>query len=391
MGKINVSKDAVVKIIVQKSVLKADVIEKNGDIFVYGDSNSVNAVLRSIYEKEDITLGDLIRSGRVVIDSDKVWDNYEVVGDAYFVKRTDVKEKEEKEKEAKALKEKAEREKAEREKAEREKAEREGREKAAREKAEKEAREKAAKEKTKEKGSSSEDDDSKKRIRLTHINKKAIAWTLFGIFGIACIYTWVKGKTGNNTVNTNTTNTRYEDSNNTYTGNSNSYVSQTTGKTVTYTEPETPEYDTYDYSSLGSSIVSEDMETQLSSIERITNKNMNKTYNFENLVIDDDYNTVKIFSDMRNKVITGNCSPEDFVECMVKYINEGGEYIDGCPVERFYSLYPYSRFIIARGTQGILTKCPGYNRDGYNFEAVATLVDPIGNDTYVLLVNSRHK
>ena len=335
----------VYKIYVQGSVLKANVIVNDALIDKLDNANEINRVLETIYLRENTNLLELIKDKRVVISSSKVWDKYQVTANKYFT--TLVKEGE---------------------------------------------KTPPVKEDNPPKKDEDDDDtkDSPKRVKLRSVGTKILLWSTFGVMvyaGIAAIINHVnKNSTRNYVPPTNDDEDQYRvtinDNGNIYTYNmKEDDLVQEAYKPEAYKEEKTnDDSNTYDYTSYGSSIGYEELNVQLDSIDRCTIHNVDKLYQFEILVVNDDVNAVKAFSDMRNDVINGVCSPEDFCDTMIKYIFENGSYINGNFVERYHSTHPYAQYIFVRGTQGILGKCHDYNRNGYDFNAAAELLENTADD-----------
>ena len=81
-----IPKTAKIKIDTQGSDLKAFIEFPDKDVIKLDNVDSINTVLRNIYEKEGVSLANLLNAGRVIIRSTRVWDKYNVTGNGYFCK-----------------------------------------------------------------------------------------------------------------------------------------------------------------------------------------------------------------------------------------------------------------------------------------------------------------
>lgn len=113
-----------------------------------------------------------------------------------------------------------------------------------------------------------------------------------------------------------------------------------------YYEPE------YRYSHIGSIIEDRDIDTQLDRIDDIALRR--EFFMFETAVVAEDYDIVKIISDMRNQVMNGSLEPKLFLDCVCPYIFEGKTSINGQSVKPFYELLPFGKYTINRMVEGVL-------------------------------------
>ncbi len=145
------------------------------------------------------------------------------------------------------------------------------------------------------------------------------------------------------------------------------------------------DYTNYRYSSVGSNVEDIDLSTQL---DRIDNDALRReSFLFETLVVSEDYDPVKIISDMRNQVMNGTLSSKDFLDSVCPYIYEGINTIKGKTVKSFQDILPFGKYTIYRMTQGVLQedrKDNYYNSTpvsvNYTFDLLAPTLDNCAND-----------
>ncbi len=148
------------------------------------------------------------------------------------------------------------------------------------------------------------------------------------------------------------------------------------------------EFVDYNYGSLGSSLDYEDMATQLDVIDNYAIRN--EQFQFENLVIADDYDAIYAINNMRNDVLNGSCDNKTFMDTIVRYVFENNNYINGSFIESYNSLHPYAQYIVTRISQGMLQTCYDYNN--YDVQTLIDTYNTIGSELYTsLTANTKTK
>ena len=388
-----------------------DYVDKK-DITVSGVS-SINNILRELYAKEGKTFADLINEGRVEISSAAVWEKYDLLSNMLFVKigksktkkasTKDLEDKSEKEPEDKTGKEPE-------DKSEKEPEDETG----------KEPEDETGKEPEDETGKEPEDDselgddgaydplpvggdkkgkdgekpekgkDTKgKKVSLRSVGFKALA----GLVGVVVAYVGIghlnkyfSKKDSNNTSkgpekelsidineNGNEIHTTYNLPSDEELITTINYDPNTE---AFYVEPEeTPQVEEtqrveeehveyvpqniegHDFTSLGSIIQFDEMETQLDVIDRAAVER--KSFAFENLVVADDYDAIHALNVLRENAINRNddYSNSEYMQALINYVFHNGNYVNGNFVEGFNSLHPFGQYIVIRMSQGQLLVC----------------------------------
>ena len=131
------------------------------------------------------------------------------------------------------------------------------------------------------------------------------------------------------------------------------------------------------YADLGSSVDSDDMGSQLDTIDGSVMKRV--PFQYENLVVPDDYDAIRAISNVRNKILSGELTHQQGMDMLAKYYFEGNRYVDGLFIEPYESLSPYARFIVIRVSQGVLQWDIKYKGNGeymlFDFDTISPSYD----------------
>ena len=173
--------------------------------------------------------------------------------------------------------------------------------------------------------------------------------------------------------------------------------------------------DSATYGSLGTADYSDSMEDQLNYINEVCFYNIPQIYNFmngqplegsvqscnlHNLVVESDRDAVREMVNLRNMVVQNaynsrntTLTRNDVINVLNQYINyvfEGGNSINGRTVKSYYSLSPYSQYVITVLGQSLLQLCPDYSykttNNSYNFENLSSTFEGMSNITYSSLI-----
>lgn len=355
---LKIPKDAKITINAKGTTLKGDIEFSDKSIITLDNVTSINTVLHEIYETELITFGDLIRSGRVIIGSSKVWEKYDLIDKGYFSKiATKVDKKTvttdstvEPKKEESSTKEAV--------------TESHDKEDAVVEVVEDVKEDKKEKKEKKD-----------KKITLKSIGKKAI----IALMGLGVVY--YGGKTLVEKLTKKATTNKYRVEVN----EENSHAYNATDEEIMQNIMEEAMSDEERYAHLGSSISYDEMAKQLEVIDDMALKN--QPFQFENLVVSDDYDAIYALNSMRINAINGNNnSKRAFMNTIVKYTFDHQNYVNGSFIEDFDNLHPYARYIVIRMSQGVLQTIRDYDcSTDYairNFDSLSSEYNNIGDSLY---------
>ena len=433
-----IPKTAKIKIDTQGSDLKAFIEFPDKDVIKLDNVDSINTVLRNIYEKEGVSLANLLNAGRVIIRSTRVWDKYNVTGNGYFCKIVkDVDKKVIKDDSTKTEPTKVEPVKTEPVKTEPAKSEPVKTEPVKTEPAKTEPVKaepvktepvktepvkaepvKAEPKKsngtvTRTKGDSSNAKvtKGKTRILLRDVNRNSLVWfsllvlTTIGITGTIHIIKHRKSNNSNPSNNNNEYRQEISNDDKQYTANLPSDEELINNRSV-YEEVFHPEenasnqeYVDYGYQEnqgryayLGSCVEDKDMRMQLDEIDNSVYQQ--RQFQYENYVVADDFDAIYAISNLRNAVLNHICSPKEFLDQVVEYIFEDGYYVNSSFIEKYESLNPLAKFIVIRMTQGVMQWDTNYtkyvNGELYNFDKFAEEFDIKGDAVFnVLMQNER--
>ena len=134
---------------------------------------------------------------------------------------------------------------------------------------------------------------------------------------------------------------------------------------------------TYRYADSGSAVKYDDMKTQIQTINDVCIGYQPCT--LEELVVQSDYNAIAVINNMRNRVLTGSCDANTYLNNIVNYIFEGGNIFDGSVIKTYDSLSPFAQYIVLVSSETILQKCPYYEHktaaNSYNFNILVNSYD----------------
>ena len=134
---------------------------------------------------------------------------------------------------------------------------------------------------------------------------------------------------------------------------------------------------TYQYTGVGSAVKYDDMETQIQTINDVCIGYQPCT--LEELVVESDYNSIAVINNMRNRVLTGSCDANTYLNNIVNYIFEGGNIFDGTVIKTFDSLSPFAQYVVLVSSETILQRCPYYEHttaaNSYNFNILLNSYD----------------
>lgn len=253
--------------------------------------------------------------------------------------------------------------------------------------------------KTEEKKDSEEEKKSNKwLIKLKKVYRKPIAWvsTVVLVGGIAAVASTLKNHSNDNAdannyptyrvdIDNNGQQYSYNTSDDVYRADvdNNGYYDGSYDTNQSY-------YNNYGrYADLGSSVDYDDIVTQLDTIDNSVMRREQLQY--ENLVVPDDYDAIYSIRNMRDNVLNGTCSQKDFMDTLVQYVFEDGNYVNGNFIEKYQSLKPFAKYIVIRISQGALQWDTNYVRYGsmrYDFNNLASIYDSFGSDLYTILTQN---
>ena len=136
-----------------------------------------------------------------------------------------------------------------------------------------------------------------------------------------------------------------------------------------------------------------DMEVQLQAINDACFGY--RSASFANSVVGSDEYTIRVISDMRNRVVNGTCTTREFLDCVVEYIYEGKKVFDGKTVKAWNEISAFSRYIVLASGHSVLQMYPDYRyvtaEGAYDFNWLASSFEPLVDGTYRVLTNQgRH-
>ena len=407
---IKIPKNTVIKLDVQGRTLKGDIKFSDSDVITLKDVDSINTILRNIYEKESKTIKDLINEGRVVIGSSKVWDNYVLTSSGYFVKNAKEKVVERvvveepktvdiipSEKEEAAEKVVVEEPKTVERIEETTKVVPE-----AVETTEKVTEPVVGSDgaisvvETSDKKEETKKDTSETgtKIKLKTLGKYALALIAGGVIlvhGLPIIENALSNLSNpdptNPNKNQNEENSSYEsvgavevdgDYGTTVITDDGIYVDETPNY---YYEAEGNVYYEYGFAYDDESIIEQTQTVNNFCYE-------NRTANFENLVVASDKDAIKKICDMRDAVINGTCSYYDFMNNICDYVISNSSRFNGKGVTSYYSLKPFAQYITLVCGQTMLQQDYTYQAPSgrvYPFDEVIELLNDQFNETCMKL------
>ena len=131
------------------------------------------------------------------------------------------------------------------------------------------------------------------------------------------------------------------------------------------------------YADLGSSVDSDDMGSQLDTIDGSVMKRV--PFQYENLVVADDYDAIRAVSNVRNKILSGELTHQQGMDMLAKYFFEENRYVDGSIIEPYITLSPYAQYIVVRVSQGVLQWDINYKGNGdymlFDFDTISPSYD----------------
>lgn len=143
----------------------------------------------------------------------------------------------------------------------------------------------------------------------------------------------------------------------------------------------------YEYENLGSIVTSDSMELQVKTIDDLTNdkENIFRAFEFEELVVPDDYAAIKALSDLRNIAIANPEQRNVIMSIIEEYILGGSNYINGSFYEGYDNLHPFGKYIAVSIGKGVLAITEGYQGRIYDRDEVINQLKKYSNDAYVVL------
>lgn len=375
---INIPKKAKIKLTIERQLMVCIISYSDGDVIKLSGVESINTVLRNIYDKEGIKFRDLINSGRLTIDNGKIWDYYDLDENNYFVKMSEVK-KTVTEAPVKPEKE----------------------EKIIESSVEPETKPETTVAETKEEADGSitpvveepgktetkTEPEKKKGIKLRKVFKKAAAWgAILVLTGLGAL--GVSKDLGNIFSGKNSSGGTYNNENDedgksyttTFTSNDDDLIQRSLSNQQNNNVYYNP------YESLGSCL-DEDIEIQLSTIDQEAVFE-ERPFQFENLVVSNDYDAIYALNSVRNKALNGSCSYYTYLDTLVRYMFKNDNYVNGSFIESYNSLNPYAQYIVVRMSQGALDRCRDYNANGYDFNKLVDNYNNYGCDLFVRLTQN---
>ena len=405
-----IPKSAKIRIDAQGQALKGTIEFADKDVITLDNVDSINTVLRNIYEKEGNSLGDLINDKRIVIASSKVWDKYNLSNGKFFIKNDKVKDEpvvirstptvvptdsvpvtpvvDDSKKDTVVVSDPVVAEAPvvsspvvsdpapvvvpdtvltdESDKEE-----------------EKEdvavVHDDGALDVTDAKTSEKKKTNSKTKVKLKKIGVGALAVIAAGVVlcvGLKSIFD--KDSSNSNTNDNKRNDDRRVDTSpipeSTPTLPSDEELIQgmieepeETEEVISYSDEDTyetgyveseeivEEGPTYDYSDKGSVVRYDDMETQLNVVNEICDSL--RPCELENLVVGSDYDAIHTICSMRNNVLNGTCSPEYFTNCIIDYTYENSTVFGDKPIQEFGTLSPFGKYVVIVASETILPLC----------------------------------
>ena len=129
------------------------------------------------------------------------------------------------------------------------------------------------------------------------------------------------------------------------------------------------------------------MELQVKTIDDLTNdgENVFRAFEFQELVVPDDYAAIKALSDLRNIAIANPEQRNVIMSIIEEYILGGSNYINGSFYEGYDNLHPFGKYIAVSIGKGVLAITEGYQGRIYDRDEVINQLKKYSNDAYVVL------
>ena len=158
-----------------------------------------------------------------------------------------------------------------------------------------------------------------------------------------------------------------------------------------YTEPvDTSNYQPF--TNLGSSVSYDSMDEQIQAINNLCNS-MQLTH-LEELVVDEDYQSIAVVNFIRNEVLSNRYDTKAFIDNAVNYIYENGNNFAGNQIKQFNELTPYAKYIVLTAVQTMLPNCKGYYHNTeygeYNEYSLSVALDEEVNYIANRLINGSY-